>query len=86
MASTGWPHPATEMGKFQFEQGALGHLLRRPTCCLSSLGLAPKNSRAFVFPDTGEPNHSVLPHGSRITVVDAIHEWSQETRDLGVVL
>ncbi|CAE7191630.1 unnamed protein product [Symbiodinium sp. KB8] len=68
----------TGLHKFQFEQGALGHMLRRPTCCLSNLGLGLqglKDQRAYVASDIKEADHSVWPHGFRITLADAIHEW-----------
>ncbi|CAE7529331.1 GIP, partial [Symbiodinium necroappetens] len=68
----------TGLRKFQFEQGALGHMFRRPTCCLSNLGLGIhglKDQRAYVAADTKEVDQSTWPHGFRITLADAIHEW-----------
>ena len=69
----------TQFDKVKFEQGALGHMLRRPTCCLTNLGLGInglKDSRAFVTSEGAEPDQSVWPHGFRITLADAIHEWN----------
>ena len=68
----------TNLIKYQFEQGALGHLFRRPTCCLSNLGLGIqglKDQRAYVAADNKDADQSVWPHGFRITLADAIHEW-----------
>ncbi|CAE7940178.1 unnamed protein product, partial [Symbiodinium necroappetens] len=68
----------TNLIKHQFEQGALGHMFRRPTCCLSNLGLGIqglKDQRAYVAADNKDADHSVWPHGFRITLADAIHEW-----------
>ncbi|OLP98838.1 Retrovirus-related Pol polyprotein from transposon TNT 1-94 [Symbiodinium microadriaticum] len=68
----------TNLFKYQFEQGALGHMFRRPTCCLSNLSLGiqgRKDQRAYVAADTKDVDQSVWPHGFRITVADAIHEW-----------
>ena len=64
--------------KYQFEQGALGHMFRRPTCCLSNLSLGKhgrKDQRSYVAADTKDADQSVWPHGFRNTVADAIHEW-----------
>ena len=61
----------TGLSKLQFEQGALGHMFRRPTCCLSNLGLGihgRKDQRAYVAAYTKDTDHqSVWPHGFRIT-------------------
>ena len=68
----------TNLVKYQFEQGTLGHMFRRPTCCLSNLSLGihgRKNQRAYVAADTKDVDQSVWPHGFRITLADAIHEW-----------
>ena len=68
----------TNLFKYQFEQGALGHMFRRPTCCLSNLSLGiqgRKDQRAYVAADTKDVDQSVWPHGFRITLADAIHEW-----------
>ena len=68
----------TNLFKYQFEQGALGHMFRRPTCCLSNLSLGihgRKDQRSYVAADTKDVDQSVWPHGFRITVADAIHEW-----------
>ncbi|CAE7333282.1 unnamed protein product [Symbiodinium sp. KB8] len=68
----------TGLFKYQFEQGALGHMFRRPTCCLSNLNLGiqgRKDQRAYVAADTKDVDQSVWPHGFRITLADAIHEW-----------
>ena len=46
----------TKMSKYQFEQGALGHMLKRPTCCASNLSLGIhglKDSRTFVDSEEG---------------------------------
>ena len=70
----------TEMSLVQFEQGALGHALRRPTCCLTNLGLGihgMKDSRCWTSKDDGSDDQTVWPHGFRITVADAIHEWNR---------
>ncbi|CAE7765871.1 GIP [Symbiodinium necroappetens] len=53
-------------------------MFRRPTCCLSNLSLGihgRKDQRSYVAADTKDVDQSVWPHGFRITVVDAIHEW-----------
>ncbi|CAE7391000.1 PIP5K4, partial [Symbiodinium necroappetens] len=68
----------TNLIKYQFEQGALGHLFRRRTCCLSNLGLGIqglKDQRAYVAADNKDADQSVWPYGFRITLADAIHEW-----------
>ncbi|CAE7716201.1 unnamed protein product [Symbiodinium sp. CCMP2456] len=71
-----------EMGmvKFHFEQGALGHVMRRPTCCLSNLGLGInglKDSRCWTSKEDGQDvDQTIWPHGFRITLADAIHEWN----------
>ena len=68
----------TNLFKYQFEQGALAHMFRRPTCCLSNLSLGihgRKDQRSYVAADTKDVDQSVWPHGFRITLVDAIHEW-----------
>ena len=68
----------TNLIKHQFEQGALGHTFRRPTCCLSNLGLGLhglKDQRAYVAADNKDADQSIWPRGFRITLVDAIHEW-----------
>ncbi|CAE7261345.1 unnamed protein product, partial [Symbiodinium sp. CCMP2456] len=69
-----------ELDKVQFEQGALGHMVRRPTCCLTNMGLGIhglKDSRAFVSSESAEGDQTVWPHGFRITLADAIHEWER---------
>ena len=58
----------TNLSKCQFEQGALGHMFRRPTCCLSNLGLGIqglKDQRTYVAADTKDTDQSVWPHGFR---------------------
>ncbi|CAE7228572.1 unnamed protein product, partial [Symbiodinium sp. CCMP2456] len=71
----------TGMVKFQFEQGALGHVMRRPTCCLSNLGLGInglKDSRCWTSKEDGQDvDQTIWPHGFRITLADAIHEWNK---------
>ncbi|CAE7422676.1 GIP [Symbiodinium sp. CCMP2456] len=69
-----------ELGKVQFEQGALGHMMRRPTCCLTNMGLGIhglRDSRAFISSESAEGDQTVWPHGFRITLADAIHEWDR---------
>ena len=72
------------MSKYQFEQGALGHMLKRPTCCASNLSLGIhglKDSRTFVDSEEGGVDQTVWPHGFRLTLVDAIHVWKAQTRE-----
>ena len=74
----------TKMSKYQFEQGALGHMLKRPTCCASNLSLGIhglKDSRTFVDSEEGGVDQTVWPHGFRLTLVDAIHVWKAQTRE-----
>ncbi|CAE7240501.1 unnamed protein product [Symbiodinium sp. CCMP2592] len=69
----------TQFDKVQFEQGALGHQNRRPTCCLTNLELGInglRDSRAFLSNEEADPDQSVWPFGFRITLADTIHEWS----------
>ncbi|CAE7404103.1 GIP [Symbiodinium sp. CCMP2592] len=69
----------THFEKVQFEQGALGHMLRKPACCLTNLRLGihgVRDSRAWVSADGADPDQSVWPHGFRLTLADAIHEWN----------
>ena len=42
-----------------------------------------KDSRAFVSNESAEPDQSVWPHGFRITLADAIHEWNAATVGIG---
>ncbi|CAE7215856.1 GIP [Symbiodinium sp. CCMP2592] len=68
----------TQFSQVKFEQGALGHQNRRPTCCLTNLELGIqglKDSRAFLSNEEADPDQSVWPFGFRITLADAIHEW-----------
>ncbi|CAE7813365.1 unnamed protein product, partial [Symbiodinium sp. CCMP2592] len=72
-------HAATHFEKAQFEQGALGHMLRRPTGCLTNLRLGIhglRDSRAWVSAECADPDQSVWPHGFRLTLADAVHEWN----------
>ena len=76
-----------QFDKVQFEQGALGHMLRRPTCCATNLKLGLqglKDSRSFVSMESAEPDQSVWPHGFRITLADAIHEWNAAKMSIGL--
>ena len=71
----------------QFDKVQFDRLLRRPTCCLTNfrLGLQGlKDSRAFVSSESAEPDQSVWPHGFRITVADAIHEWNAAAVGIGL--
>eukprot|EP00439_Symbiodinium_sp_Y106_P027774 s2669_g3.t1 len=76
-----------QLDKVQFEQGALGHMLRRPTCCATNLKLGLqglRDPRSFVSLESAEPDQSIWPHGFRITLADAIHEWNAATMSIGL--
>ena len=74
----------TKMTKYQFEQGALGHMMRRPTCCASNLSLGIhglRDSRTFVDSEDAGGDQTIWPHGFRLTLVDAIHVWKTQARE-----
>ncbi|CAE7553512.1 GIP [Symbiodinium sp. CCMP2592] len=77
----------TQFDKVKFEQGAFGHQNRRPRCCLTNLELGInglRDSRAFLSNEEADPDQSVWPFGFRITLADAIHEWSASRSPIAI--